>query len=204
MQLKTISPRKQFIFGKLHLSWHFLHFLHYRTKDTGGRDRMKSYFPSYFQKIVVDFELFYRSRSFAHLLSFSRFRCSAGGSTFISEPYYREYFGGGDGSAQGYTPSRTIYGDTAEGPSQSAYEGRYTTTHAKSTLVYTKTVTAAGLTVDLPSPDSGIGADAITPRNQNDIQQVNCYAFSCCFFFGSYGLSTGIGKCECPHFRMDL
>ncbi|XP_055323114.1 protein grainyhead isoform X2 [Sitodiplosis mosellana] len=97
-------------------------------------------------------------------------RLPAGGSTFISEPYYREYFGGGDGSAQGYTPSRTIYGDTAEGPSQSAYEGRYTT-HAKSTLVYTKTVTAAGLTVDLPSPDSGIGADAITPRDQNNIQQ---------------------------------
>lgn len=102
--------------------------------------------------------------------------CSAGGSTFISEPYYREYFAGGDGSAQGYTPSRTIYGDTAEGPSQSAYEGRYTT-HAKSTLVYTKTVTAAGLTVDLPSPDSGIGADAITPRDQNNIQQVNCYYY---------------------------
>lgn len=102
---------------------------------------------------------------------------SAGGSTFISEPYYREYFAGGDGSAQGYTPSRTIYGDTAEGPSQSAYEGRYTT-HSKSTLVYTKTVTAAGLTVDLPSPDSGIGADAITPRDQNNIQQVNCYSIT--------------------------
>lgn len=121
--------------------------------------------------------------------------CSTGGSTFISEPYYREYFAGGDGSAQGYTPSRTIYGDTAEGPSQSAYEGRYTT-HAKSALVYTKTVTAAGLTVDLPSPDSGIGADAITPRDQNNIQQVNCslittshyyYRIGCffCFYFVS-------------------
>ncbi|XP_031620365.1 protein grainyhead isoform X6 [Contarinia nasturtii] len=99
-------------------------------------------------------------------------RLPAGGSTFISEPYYREYFSGGDTGAQGYTPSRTIYGDTAEGPSQSAYEGRYTT-HAKSTLVYTKTVTAAGLTVDLPSPDSGIGADAITPRDQNNIQQLS-------------------------------
>lgn len=98
--------------------------------------------------------------------------CSAGGSTFISEPYYREYFAGGDGSGQGYAPSRSIYGDTAEGPSQSAYEGRYAN-HIKSAAVYTKTVTAAGLTVDLPSPDSGIGADAITPRDQNNIQQVN-------------------------------
>lgn len=69
-----------------------------------------------------------------------------------------------------------MYGDTAEGPSQSAYEGRYTT-HAKSALVYTKTVTAAGLTVDLPSPDSGIGADAITPRDQNNIQQVRIKLF---------------------------
>lgn len=97
---------------------------------------------------------------------------SAGGSTFISEPYYREYFAGGDGGGQGYAPSRSIYGDTAEGPSQSTYEGRYAN-HTKTAAVYTKTVTAAGLTVDLPSPDSGIGADAITPRDQNNIQQVN-------------------------------
>lgn len=97
---------------------------------------------------------------------------SAGGSTFISEPYYREYFAGGDGGSQGYAPSRSIYGDTAEGPSQSTYEGRYAN-HTKTAAVYTKTVTAAGLTVDLPSPDSGIGADAITPRDQNNIPQVN-------------------------------
>lgn len=104
--------------------------------------------------------------------AYSSFNCSAGGSTFITEPYYREYFAGGDGSGQGYAPSRSVYGDTAEGPSQSTYEGRYSN-HSKSTPVYTKTVTAAGLTVDLPSPDSGIGADAITPRDQNNIQQVN-------------------------------
>lgn len=107
----------------------------------------------------------------------------AGSSTFISEPYYREYFAGGDGG-QGYAPSRTIYGDAAEGPpTQSPYEGRYAP-HAKSTPVYTKTVTAAGLTVDLPSPDSGIGADAITPRDQNNIQQVNSLfaLYYYCFF----------------------
>lgn len=115
-----------------------------------------------------------------------KFYYSAGGSTFISEPYYREYFAGGDGSGQGYAPSRSIYGDTAEGPSQSTYEGRYPI-HSKSTPVYTKTVTAAGLTVDLPSPDSGIGADAITPRDQNNIQQVNTKSttnlISIVFFF---------------------
>lgn len=90
----------------------------------------------------------------------------------MSEPYYREYFAG---DAQGYAPARTIYGD-ADGPqSATTYEGRFTTNHSssKNTPVYAKTVTAAGLTVDLPSPDSGIGTDAITPRDQNNIQQVH-------------------------------
>lgn len=38
---------------------------------------------------------------------------------------------------------------------------------------HTKAVIAAsGLTVDLPSPDSGIGADTITPRDPTAIHQV--------------------------------
>ncbi|XP_055688646.1 protein grainyhead isoform X3 [Lutzomyia longipalpis] len=115
-------------------------------------------------------------------------RLAAGGSTFIAEPYYREYFAG-DG--QSYVATRAIYdsdGPPPPPPSQvpssvsvtvaapggaASYEGRFTTSaHTKtSTPIYAKTVTAAGLTVDLPSPDSGIGADAITPRDQNNIQQ---------------------------------
>ena len=91
-------------------------------------------------------------------------------SQFVSEPtYYREYFD----AAQGYAPVRTIYGDAgdANGPQPTTtYEGRFTT--HKSGAIYTKTVTQAGLTVDLPSPDSGIGADAITPRDQTNLQQV--------------------------------
>ena len=92
---------------------------------------------------------------------------STGG--FISEPYaYREYF-----DSQGYAQSR-IYSDS-EGPQPTnTYEGRFTT-HTKNGSIYTKTITSAGLTVDLPSPDSGIGTDAITPRDQNNIQQVNLY-----------------------------
>ena len=35
------------------------------------------------------------------------------------------------------------------------------------------------MTVDLPSPDSGIGADAITPRDQNNIQQSFDYTELC-------------------------
>lgn len=101
---------------------------------------------------------------------------SSGGASsgFITEPYgYREYF-----DAQGYIPSRaTIYSDS-ETPTTS-YEGRFATAHSKNASIYAKPVTsAAGLTVDLPSPDSGIGTDAITPRDQNNIQQVNKKLFS--------------------------
>lgn len=113
---------------------------------------------------------------------------SAPTTTFLSEPYYREYFTTTT-DGQGYVPTRTIYGDS-EGPQPgTTYEGRFTTTTANagippphssanvlkngSTPIYAKTVTAAGLTVDLPSPDSGIGADAITPRDQNNMQQVS-------------------------------
>lgn len=93
----------------------------------------------------------------------------------MAEPYYREYFAG---DAQAYAPARAIYGDAGGGSgvdgggpqTASTYEGRFS--QSKNTPVYTKTVTAAGLTVDLPSPDSGIGTDAITPRDQNTIQQV--------------------------------
>ncbi|XP_049293651.1 protein grainyhead-like isoform X1 [Anopheles funestus] len=101
-------------------------------------------------------------------------RLGPGGSTFITEPYtYREYF-----DNQGYAPARTIYGTAAdsEGPQPATtYEGRFTKTGS----IYTKTITSAGLTVDLPSPDSGIGAEAITPRDQNNVQQQFDYAEQC-------------------------
>lgn len=113
---------------------------------------------------------------------------SSGGSTgFVTEPYgYREYF-----DNQGYIPSRaTIYSDS-DTPSTS-YEGRFTTAHAKNVSIYAKPVaSAAGLTVDLPSPDSGIGTEAITPRDQNNIQQVN-YQLLClaCTNFNAVGLTS--------------
>ncbi len=83
---------------------------------------------------------------------------------------YREYFD----PQSGYVPSRTVYNEPSDNqPPSTNYEGRFAA-HTKNGTIYTKTVTsAAGLTVDLPSPDSGIGADAITPRDQNNIQQVN-------------------------------
>ncbi|KAL5274991.1 GRHL2 family protein [Megaselia abdita] len=105
---------------------------------------------------------------------------SAPTSAFISEPYYREYFAT-DGQGA-YIPSRSVYGDNDNGNQPGAYEGRFSTstTHSKNgTPVYAKTVTAAGLTVDLPSPDSGIGAEAITPRDQTAIQQSFDYTEIC-------------------------
>lgn len=94
---------------------------------------------------------------------------TSGSSTFITEPYaYREYF-----DSQGYIPSRSTIYSEAETPTTIGYEARYVTTHPKASSIYAKTVTsAAGLTVDLPSPDSGIGAESITPRDQTNIQQV--------------------------------
>lgn len=121
-----------------------------------------------------------------------------GVSTFVTEPYYREYFADGQNYVQA---TRSIYSGSADSgdnngspvmahPGMSAYESRLapiqsasdayaahhnnnnTTSVNKNTPIYAKGVTAAGLTVDLPSPDSGIGADAITPRDQNNIQQV--------------------------------
>ena len=74
----------------------------------------------------------------------------------------------------------SIYDSTGEmsgnpsGNSTPSFVDRYV---RQSSIYHNKGViaaaTAAGLTVDLPSPDSGIGTDAITPRDQNTIQQVN-------------------------------
>ncbi|XP_058122240.1 protein grainyhead [Anopheles ziemanni] len=98
-------------------------------------------------------------------------RLGQGGSTFITEPYpYREYF-----ENQTYAPPRNMYVTAADSegpPPATTYEGRFNKTNYK-------TITSAGLTVDLPSPDSGIGADAITPRDQNNVQQQFDYAEPC-------------------------
>lgn len=118
----------------------------------------------------------------------------------MSEPYYREYFADGQNYVQAtrsiYSGSGADSGDNNGSPvmahpGMAAYESRLapiqtvsdsyaahhnnnnTTSVNKNTPIYAKAVTAAGLTVDLPSPDSGIGADAITPRDQNNIQQVS-------------------------------
>ncbi|KAJ8736372.1 hypothetical protein PYW08_007028 [Mythimna loreyi] len=92
-------------------------------------------------------------------------------ASFAGEPYYREYFVG-EGYQQRAAPP---YADT-ESASASAFSDRYATPryHSKSVIA------AAGLTVDLPSPDSGIGADAVTPRDHaSTVQQSFDYTVIC-------------------------
>lgn len=117
------------------------------------------------------------------------FHSTPGVSTFVTEPYYREYFADG----QNYVQADNNGSPVMAHPGMAAYESRLapiqsasdsyaahhnnnnnnTTSVNKNTSIYAKAITGAGLTVDLPSPDSGIGADAITPRDQNNIQQVS-------------------------------
>ena len=52
---------------------------------------------------------------------------------------------------------------------ESAFGDRFIRTQAG---VYKQQQQGTGLTVDLPSPDSGIGVDAVTPRDQSVAQQV--------------------------------
>lgn len=115
----------------------------------------------------------------------------------VADPYYREYFttitsGPGtpepvysthgrhqlsyDGQdnvgtigAPGSVAIATSVGSAATASFVERYVRQSSAYHTKGVIA---AATAAGLTVDLPSPDSGIGADAITPRDQNAIQQV--------------------------------
>lgn len=100
---------------------------------------------------------------------------SSGASAFsVSDPYYREYFTGEQTYVRQQVP---VYADSPEGAGSSAFVDRY---GRQSAVYHSKgVIAAAGLTVDLPSPDSGIGADAITPRDQTQIQQSFDYTDLC-------------------------
>lgn len=107
--------------------------------------------------------------------------------TGFTERYYQDYFP--PVPDQGYAPLRQqipTYMDSPEtaggAPAVSAADlvryGRQTNAYHQSKGVIAA-ATAAGLTVDLPSPDSGIGAEAITPRDQTAIQQSFDYTDLC-------------------------
>lgn len=103
-----------------------------------------------------------------------------GSSAGFSDPYYREYFSeqsayGSSGSAGQVRQAGSAYGESPEGGAAAVLMDRYVRGggyHSSKGVI-----AAAGLTVDLPSPDSGIGADAITPRDQTAIQQVSRLIF---------------------------
>ncbi|XP_052132736.1 protein grainyhead-like, partial [Frankliniella occidentalis] len=97
----------------------------------------------------------------------------------VPERYYSDYFP--PVPDQGYATLRQQIptymdpaGEAAGGPTVStsdlvrSYVRTSAYNHNKGVIA---AATAAGLTVDLPSPDSGIGAEAITPRDQTAIQQ---------------------------------
>lgn len=102
-----------------------------------------------------------------------------GGATFaVTEPYYREYFeqqgyGSASASQQRQAPQGvSAYSESPE-PGATSTATSFVERYVRSGAYHgAKGVVAAGLTVDLPSPDSGIGTDAITPRDQTAIQQV--------------------------------
>lgn len=110
-------------------------------------------------------------------------RPASSGTFAVTDPYYREYFTTvASGAATPEPPiyssqlrqSQINYGEEPAGSGTTASFERYVrqsnSYHGKGVIA---AATAAGLTVDLPSPDSGIGADAITPRDQNTMQQVS-------------------------------
>ncbi|XP_073999665.1 grainy head isoform X3 [Rhodnius prolixus] len=91
-------------------------------------------------------------------------------STSFTDPYYREYF-----ADTSYAAQLRNFADGPEPPATivERYVRQSSAYHNKGVIA------AAGLTVDLPSPDSGIGADAITPRDQTTIQQSFEYSDMC-------------------------
>lgn len=126
---------------------------------------------------------------------------SAGRANF-ADPYYREYFAAEPGP---YTTQvrQPVYADSADANanSTSSFVERY----VRQTNAYHNSkgvISAAGLTVDLPSPDSGIGADTITPRDQNAIQQV-CSQFVVWVNFFSHCLEGALKmKSEKRHMKL--
>ncbi|KAG5893976.1 hypothetical protein JTB14_006579 [Gonioctena quinquepunctata] len=102
----------------------------------------------------------------------------------VSDPYYREYFttiASGPGTPEPVYSTQLRqnqlgYGDdAASGGTTASFVERY----VRQSVYGKGVIAAAGLTVDLPSPDSGIGADVITPRDQSTLQQSFDYTELC-------------------------
>lgn len=85
--------------------------------------------------------------------------------------FNRDYFPASEQYSSSLRQAATQYSGGGGEPCGPAEGGAFPISERYRQAPY-KGVLAGGLTVDLPSPDSGIGADAATPRDQNAIQQV--------------------------------
>lgn len=97
-------------------------------------------------------------------------------SSGFADPYYREYFS--EQSPYGGSVRQATYADSPEGAGSTVgVNASLMDRYVRGSAYHGSkgVIAAAGLTVDLPSPDSGIGADAITPRDQAAIQQVTMH-----------------------------
>ncbi len=100
---------------------------------------------------------------------------SAGRAPAFTDPYYREYFTSEPSPYTTQVRQPAVYADSADTNTNAVATASFVERYVRQTSAYHSNkgvISAAGLTVDLPSPDSGIGADTITPRDQSAIQQV--------------------------------
>lgn len=101
---------------------------------------------------------------------------SAGRTSAFADPYYREYFGSEQSPYTAQVRQQVVYADNNDNNNSAVATASFVERYVRQSSAYHNSkgvISAAGLTVDLPSPDSGIGADTITPRDQNAIQQVS-------------------------------
>ncbi|XP_043201391.1 protein grainyhead-like isoform X12 [Amphibalanus amphitrite] len=108
-------------------------------------------------------------------------RTSAGSYVAAADPYYRDYYSP-VGSAAGTTDQ---YGGSAPASRAAPAFADGQESHAQFVERYIRPGSAVyklssqGLAVDLPSPDSGIGAEAATPRDQaTSLQQGTGFEYS--------------------------
>lgn len=97
-----------------------------------------------------------------------------------TDTFYRDYFNSGaaagstsgsNGEQYARAVAQMAYSTSGDVHETTGFVDRFIRTQQQQ-AVYKQQQPGTGLTVDLPSPDSGIGVDAVTPRDQSVAQQV--------------------------------
>lgn len=94
------------------------------------------------------------------------------------DPFYRDYFGASGATEQTHQPYVQSVRYAAAAPGADGHEVATTFVERFIRQGGGYKQSSTGLTVDLPSPDSGIGTDAVTPRDQSVVQQVHQLIYS--------------------------